>query len=193
MKILVVRGKIAIIVAARRMDPVIYDLETEEALFTLTSNIPSSSFYSISTAANLVFCCDANKNVFKFDINSDKPLCQTDTRKFLGTSIGFVNVLHLQFFPLCKVPSAAVGSFYDGKRFLVLGCMDGVIRVLDTTQKPPSRLFALPGHVLKTLTCMKVVGERVMVLFSFRFVYLGLRVVIISVNFDVYFRLLVDL
>lgn len=138
MKILVVRGKRAIIVAARRMDPVIYDLETEEALFTLTSNIPSSSFYSISTAANLVFCCDANKNVFKFDINSDKPLCQTDT-----------------------LPSAAVGSFYDGKRFLVLGCMDGVIRVLDTTQKPPSRLFALPGHVLKTLTCMKVVGERI--------------------------------
>lgn len=80
MKIVSIRGKRAIIVAARRMDPVVFDLETEEALFTLTSNIPSSSFYCISNFANSVFCCDANKNVFKFDINSDN-VYQTETRK----------------------------------------------------------------------------------------------------------------
>lgn len=102
MKILAVRGKRAIIVAARRMDPVIYDLETEEALCTLTSNIPSSSFYSITTAGHYVFCCDANKNVFRFDINSDKPLCQTDIRKFLVPFTWFVTYLIDFFLLLCS-------------------------------------------------------------------------------------------
>ena len=59
------------------------------------------------------------------------------------------------------VPSAAVSSFHDGKRFLVLGCMDGVIRVLDTMHKPPYPMFTLPGQGLKTISCMKVVGDTV--------------------------------
>ena len=82
MKMLNVRGKRAIIVAARRMDPVVYDLETEDAIFTLTSNIPSSSFYCMASTSHFVFCCDANKNVFRFDINSDNTY-ETETRKYL--------------------------------------------------------------------------------------------------------------
>ena len=60
----------------------------------------------------------------------------------------------------------AVSSFLHGKRFLVLGCMDGVIRVLDTRHKPPYLVFPLPGQFLKTLTCMEVVGDTVIITFS---------------------------
>lgn len=82
LKIAGIGGKKAIIVAARRMDPVVYDLDTEEELLTLTSNIPSSSFYCISTYANFIYCCDANKNVFSFDTSNKKNvLYQTDHRK----------------------------------------------------------------------------------------------------------------
>ena len=64
------------------------------------------------------------------------------------------------------VPSAAVSSSFEGNRFLILGCMDGVIRVLDTLHKP-FRIFTLPGQGLKTLTCMKIIGDKVI----FWFIY----------------------
>ena len=54
-----------------------------------------------------------------------------------------------------------MSSFYDGKRFLVLGCMDGVIRVLDIRHKQPYTMFTLPGQGLKKLACMEVVGDTV--------------------------------
>ena len=67
MKIISIRGKKAIIVAARRMDPIVFDLESGNTLFTLASKIPRSSFYCLSTSKKYVFCCDANRNLFIFD------------------------------------------------------------------------------------------------------------------------------
>ena len=67
MKIISIRGKTAIIVAAKQMDPIVFDLESENTLFTLASKIPRSSFYCLSSSLKYVFCCDGDKKVFIFD------------------------------------------------------------------------------------------------------------------------------
>ena len=72
MKIISIRGKKAIIVAARRMDPIVFDLESGNTLFTLASKIPRSSFYCLSTSKKYVFCCDANRNLFIFDAKTGR-------------------------------------------------------------------------------------------------------------------------
>ena len=71
MKIVFFRGKKSIIVAARKMDPIVFDLETEESLFVLKCSIPNISIGSISTYSHYVFCCDNNKRVFTFDTETD--------------------------------------------------------------------------------------------------------------------------
>jgi hypothetical protein len=80
MKIVPIRGRRAIVVAARHLDPVVFDLESENSLFKLVSNFPSSSFHSFSYSSNYVFGCDDNKNVCLFDINSGS-LYKTETCK----------------------------------------------------------------------------------------------------------------
>ena len=80
MKIAEIQGKQVIVVAARQLDPLVFDLETENLLFTLTSNVPKSHFNCISFSVKYVFCCDANKTVMKFDVNSGI-LLQSLTRK----------------------------------------------------------------------------------------------------------------
>ena len=65
MKIVWIRGKTAIIVAAKQMDPIVFDLKTEDSLFTLDSS--KNSVYCLSTSLKYVFCCDANRNLFIFD------------------------------------------------------------------------------------------------------------------------------
>ena len=98
LKIAGIGGKKAIIVAARRMDPVVYDLDTEEELLTLTSNIPSSSFYCISTYTHFIYCCDANKNVFTFDMkNKNNFLYRTDSRKYTE----LVEISSITYFNIC--------------------------------------------------------------------------------------------
>ena len=76
MKIISIRGKTAIIVAAKQMDPIVFDLETENTLFTLASKsentllaskIPRSSFCCLSSSLKYVFCCKDDKKVFIFD------------------------------------------------------------------------------------------------------------------------------
>ena len=163
LKIAGIGGKKAIIVAARRMDPVVYDLDTEEELLTLTSNIPSSSFYCISTYAHFIYCCDANKNVFTFDMkNKNNFLYRTDSRKYTElVEISSITYFNIFFFFFKSVPSAAVSCYHDGNRFLILGCIDGVIRILDLTEAPPISLIDLPGQHVKTITCMKVSGNKV--------------------------------
>ena len=80
MKIVSIRRKGAIIIAVRQMEPVVFDLQTGNTLFKLASNIPNTSFYCISSSSRYVFCCDANKNMIKFDTHSDN-IYQTETRK----------------------------------------------------------------------------------------------------------------
>jgi hypothetical protein len=73
------------------------------------------------------------------------------------------------YFPCLKPRTAAVSSFHHGDRFLLLGCEDGLIRVLDTIHGPPYPILTLPGQgKIKTMTCMKVVGERVIVRLHFQ-------------------------
>lgn len=79
MKIAQIQGKGAIVVAARQLDPIVFDLETV-LLFTLNSNVPKSPFNCISFSDKYVFCCDANKTVMKFDVNSGI-LLPSETRK----------------------------------------------------------------------------------------------------------------
>ena len=70
-----------------------------------------------------------------------------------------------------SVSSCAVGSFHWRERFLLLGCIDGTIRVMDTLGKPPTKTFALPTLTLKalgSLGCMKVAGGKVMIFYSRR-------------------------
>ena len=62
------------------MDPVVFDLHKQEPLFILTSNNQKSSFFCISSSSNFVFCCDADKNVLRFDTDSEITY-QIETRK----------------------------------------------------------------------------------------------------------------
>ncbi len=71
--------------------------------------------------------------------------------------LAVANILKIFF----SVPSAAVSCYHDGNRYLILGCIDGVIRVLDLLKKSTTRLFVMPGQHVKTLTCMKVSGDKV--------------------------------
>jgi hypothetical protein len=141
------------------MDPVIFDLATENILFMLDSNIPSNSVYCISIASNHVFCCDTNKKVFKYDTNNEEVyLCKT--RKHVNSQHKFSDLV-IEF-KIFLVPSVALSSFLYDKRFLILGCMDGEIRVLDIMHTPPYPMFNFPaGNGLKSITCMQVFWETV--------------------------------
>ena len=65
MKIVWIRGKTAIIVAAKQMDPIVFDLKTEDSLFTLDSS--KNSVYCLSSSLKYVFCCDDDKKVIICD------------------------------------------------------------------------------------------------------------------------------
>jgi hypothetical protein len=72
-------------------------------------------------------------------------------------------------FKIFLVPSAALGSFLYDKRFLILGCMDGEIRVLDVMHTPPYPMFNFPaGNGLKSITCMQVFWETVIFRLHFK-------------------------
>ena len=55
----------------------------------------------------------------------------------------------------------AVTGFHDGNNFLVLGCTDGLIRVLDSEKEPPPIFTLHRQGVIETLSCMKVFGDQV--------------------------------
>ena len=80
MNLALVYGRNAIFVAAKQKDPFVFDLNTGETLFELASKTTSSSIFCISISPKYVFCCDANKNIFKFDQKSGT-LYQTGNRK----------------------------------------------------------------------------------------------------------------
>ena len=42
-----------------------------------------------------------------------------------------------------------------------MGCMDGVIRVMDTLRKTPTIIKDLPGSHMNTLTAMNYTGDKV--------------------------------
>ena len=65
MLIISIRGKKAIVVAAKQMDPIVFDLETEASLFTLDSS--KNSVYCLSSSLKYVFCCDDDKKVIICD------------------------------------------------------------------------------------------------------------------------------
>lgn len=72
-------------------------------------------------------------------------------------------------FKIFLVPSAALGSFLYEKRFLILGCMDGEIRVLDVMHTPPYPMFNFSaGNGLKSITCMQVFWETVIFRLHFK-------------------------
>lgn len=80
--------KRAIIVAARRKDPVIFDLDTGALLFTMKTNMPvGSSIYSITSNNSMVYCSDVTEKIFSFDTDSDNALFQVDTRKSLTFNV----------------------------------------------------------------------------------------------------------
>lgn len=59
------------------------------------------------------------------------------------------------------MPSSAVNLYHAKKRYILMGCMDGVVRVMDTLRKPPTVTKDLPGGHMKTLTAMKYSGDKV--------------------------------
>ena len=75
-----------IIVAARRSDPVVYDLKTEQPLLTLDCHrsVANNSIFSISVFSTYIYCFDAHKTMFTYDTDkTDNPLVQTDICKCL--------------------------------------------------------------------------------------------------------------
>lgn len=176
LKVFRLRDKISMIVVPKRMDPIIFDLETENILMTLPFTSQSSLVNCITVHSNFVFCCDNRKKIHTFDMNNAKPINQPDICTYAKTDWNtflFSLILRkLSSFSFISVPSSAISSYYDGKRFLILGCIDGVIRALDMSRKP-NRLFVLPGPHMKSLTCMKVSGDKVWILLKHLFIVLN--------------------
>jgi hypothetical protein len=64
------------------------------------------------------------------------------------------------------VSSPAVSCYFWRKRFLLLGCIDGTFRVMDTLGKPPTKTFSLPTQKLEALRCVKVAKGKVRIFHS---------------------------
>jgi len=166
----VVSNIIIFFLQAKHKDPFVYNLNTDEIVLSLVSNTSNLSISCISVFGNSIFCCDASKKVFTFDWTNDKPLQQVDSSKSLSLIYHVSYLICVNYF-LFSVSSCAVGSFHWRERFLLLGCIDGTIRVMDTLGKPPTKTFALPTLTLKalgSLGCMKVAGGKVMICYSRR-------------------------
>lgn len=78
LRVLRCREKRAIVVVPKRMDPVIFDLETGNILLTLPLTCQGTLINCVTTFSNFVFCCDNRKRVYTFDMNNAKPLYQID-------------------------------------------------------------------------------------------------------------------
>jgi hypothetical protein len=61
------------------------------------------------------------------------------------------------------VPSPAINVFIYLKRFLVFGCANGFIRLVDTNRKTTFRILDLPKLPVKTISCMKIDRGRVII------------------------------
>lgn len=81
LKVAMYKNRHVLIVSAKQKDPFVYDLTSDEVVLSLTSNSPGISIRCISVFGNIIFCCDAKKNVFTFDWSLDKTLRQVDICK----------------------------------------------------------------------------------------------------------------
>ena len=61
------------------------------------------------------------------------------------------------------MPSPVVGSYHNGKEYLVVGCCDGTVRVLKDMCKPSKKgsFFPLLGLNMESMSCMAISGDMV--------------------------------
>ncbi|EFX77222.1 hypothetical protein DAPPUDRAFT_247973 [Daphnia pulex] len=57
---------------------------------------------------------------------------------------------------MSSMPSPAINVFIYLKRFLVFGCADGFIRLVDTNRKNTFSILDLPKLPVETISCMKI-------------------------------------